>query len=78
MRFTPTIFSQLVEPLDRRSFAAIVERHDADAYDKSFDSWDHLMALIFAQLNGVDSLRELAGGLERPRQRPLSPGLRRP
>ena len=36
MRFTPTIFSQLVEPLDRRRFDAIVERHDADAYDKSF------------------------------------------
>ncbi|MFI4961986.1 MAG: IS4 family transposase [Hyphomicrobiales bacterium] len=59
MHFEPTIFSQLVEPLDRRSFAAIVERHDGDAYDKSFDSWDHLMALLFAQFNRVDSLREL-------------------
>jgi putative transposase len=59
MRFNPTIFSQLVEPLNRRSFAAIVERHNGDAYDKSFDSWDHLMALVFAQLNGVEGLREL-------------------
>ena len=60
MRFTATIFNQLVEPLDRRRFAAIVERHDADAYDKTFDSWRHLVALIFAQLSGVDSLRGLA------------------
>jgi IS4 transposase len=60
MRFTATIFSQLVEPLDRRRFAAIVKRHDADAYDKTFDSWRHLMALIFAQLSGADSLRGLA------------------
>jgi IS4 transposase len=60
MRFTATIFSQLVEPLDRRRFAAIVARHDADAYDKTFDSWRHLLALIFAQLSGVDSLRGLA------------------
>jgi hypothetical protein len=36
MRFTPTIFARLVEPLDRRRFEAIVERHDADAYDKTF------------------------------------------
>jgi IS4 transposase len=59
MPFTATIFSQFVEPLDRRRFAAIVERHDADAYDKRFDSWRHLMALIFAQLSGLDSLRGL-------------------
>jgi putative transposase len=60
MRFTPTIFSQLVEPLDRRRFDAIVAQHNADAYNKSFRSWDHLMALIHAQLSGVDSLRGLA------------------
>ena len=30
-----------------------------DAYDKSFRSWDHLVALIFAQLSGVVSLRGL-------------------
>lgn len=60
MHFTPTIFSQLVEPLNRRRFDAMVERHDADAYDKSFRSWDHLMALMHAQLSGADSLRGLA------------------
>ena len=59
MRFSPTIFAQLVEPLDRRRFEAIVERHDADAYDKSFRSWDHLMVLIHAQLTGASSLRAL-------------------
>jgi putative transposase len=42
MRLTPTIFSQIVEPLDRRRFDAIVERFRADAYDKTFGSWDHL------------------------------------
>jgi hypothetical protein len=34
MRFTPTIFGQLLEPINRRQFTAIVERHDGDAYDK--------------------------------------------
>jgi putative transposase len=36
-----------------------VDRHDGDAYDKHFKSWDHLVTLIFAQLGHVDSLRGL-------------------
>jgi len=62
MRFTPIIFSQIVEPLDRRRFQAIVERFRADAYDKTFGSWDHLMVLIYAQLNAASSLRALEAG----------------
>jgi putative transposase len=62
MRFSPTIFGQLLEPINRRQFTAIVDRHDGDAYDKSFRSWDHLLALIYAQLSGLDSLRALESG----------------
>ncbi len=60
MRFTPTIFAKLLAPLDRRQFDTIVERHDGDAYDKSFKSWDHLVGLIFAQFSAADGLRGLA------------------
>ena len=59
MRYRDSIFGSLLKPISRRQFAATVERHDGDAYDKSFGSWDHLVALIFAQLCGVDSLRGL-------------------
>jgi len=59
MRFTPSIFGKLLEPISRRGFQAIVARHDADAYDKSFSSHDHLLALVFGQLSGVDGLRAL-------------------
>ena len=52
----------MLEPIDRRRFAAIVARHDGDAYDKSFFSWDHLVTLIFAQLSDLDSLRALQAG----------------
>jgi putative transposase len=62
MRFTPTIFGQLLEPINRRQFSAIVERHDGDAYDKSFRSWDHLVALVYAQFSALDSLRGLEAG----------------
>jgi putative transposase len=59
MRFTPSIFGQLLESINRRRFQEIVDRHDGDAYDKSFRSWDHLVALIFAQFCASTSLRGL-------------------
>jgi putative transposase len=59
MRYCDSIFGRLLEPISRRRFAAIVDRHNGDAYDKSFNSWDHLVALIFAQFGGVDRLRTL-------------------
>lgn len=62
MRFVPSIFGRLIEPIDRRCFQAIVDRCDGDTYDKSFRSWDHLMVLIFAQLGGAASLRGLEAG----------------
>jgi len=62
MRFTPTIFGKLLEPINRRQFTAIVARRDGDAYDKSFRSWDHLVALVYAQLSALDSLRGLVAG----------------
>jgi putative transposase len=59
MRFKTSIFADLLEPISRRSFAACVARHDGDAYDKSFSSWQHLVTLIYAQLGHADSLRSL-------------------
>jgi len=54
-----TVFAQLLKPIDRRAFGRMVARHDGDAYDKTFKSWDHLVALVYAQLAGVGSLRAL-------------------
>src|SRR5262249_40182150 len=62
MRFRGSIFGRLLEPINRRQFQAAVDRLDADAYDKSFKSWDHLVALIYAQLSGASGLRGLIAG----------------
>lgn len=62
MRFCDSIFGQLLEPINRRQFQTVVDGLDGDAYDKSFTSWDHLVALIYAQLSGAMSLRGLVGG----------------
>ena len=38
MRFTPSIFGKLLEPIQRRQFDTLVKRHAGDAYVKSFAS----------------------------------------
>lgn len=62
MRFRDSIFGHLLEPINRRQFQSVVDGLDGDAYDKSFKSWDHLVALIYAQLSGADGLRGLVAG----------------
>jgi IS4 transposase len=62
MRYRDSIFGKLLEPINRREFQTLVDRLDGDAYDKSFKSWDHLVALIYAQLSGATSLRGLQAG----------------
>jgi len=59
MRYRDSIFSGLLEPISRRRFDALVSRHNADAYDKAFKSWDHFVLLVFAQLSGIGGLRGL-------------------
>jgi putative transposase len=59
MRFSPSIFGKLLEAINRRAFQAIVDGQCGDVYDKSFRSWDHLVALIFAQFSAAHSLRGL-------------------
>ncbi len=62
MQFRDSIFGRLLEPINRRQFQTAVDGLDGDAYDKSFRSWDHLVALIYAQLSGNDSLRGVVAG----------------
>ncbi len=59
MRYSDSILGDLLKPIRRRWFDSVVDRHDGNAYDKSFGSWDHLVALIYAQLGGASSLRGL-------------------
>jgi putative transposase len=54
-----SILGNLLKPIDRRQFRAIVARHNGDAYDKSFKSWDHMVTLVAAQLGQFTSLRGL-------------------
>jgi putative transposase len=68
MRFTPSIFGKLLEPIQRRQFDRLVARHAGNAYVKSFPSWNHLLALVYAQFSAAVSLRGLEAGWNANRQ----------
>ena len=68
MRFADSIFASLLKPINRRQFQKIVDQHEGDAYDKSFKSWDHLIALVYAQLAGIEGLRALEATFNANRQ----------
>ena len=53
------VFSQLVKFLPKRSFDCIVMKFQGDKYIKSFSCWNQLLIMMYGQLSGSDSLREL-------------------
>ncbi len=61
VRYQNTVLGSLLKAMPRRVFAGIVERHQGDRYVKEFSSWGHLVALVFAQLDRIGSLRRVSG-----------------
>lgn len=59
VQYRDSIFGSLMKALPRRDFERFVKHHDGDRYYKEFKSWDHLLTLVYGQLSGADSLREL-------------------
>lgn len=60
MRYCGSIFGELLKSVSRRGFQSIVARRQGDRYAKTLSAWDHLLAMVFAQLSGAASLRALA------------------
>lgn len=59
---TITTFQALLKGLPRAVFNRCAERHNADKGCKRFHHWDHLLAMVYAQLSGASSLRALELG----------------
>jgi putative transposase len=58
--FSLSGFSGLLKHLPRREFDRAVQNHQADKHRKGFSCWQQLVAMIYAQLQGITSLRALA------------------
>lgn len=48
--------------LPRSSFDQLVKKHKADKYCKGFGPWQHLIAMVYAQLSDARGLRPLEAG----------------
>jgi len=55
-------FHQLMKALPRGSFEQLVERHQADKHNKGFSCWQQLVAMVYAQISGAQSLRQTEAG----------------
>ena len=59
MRHNNSVLHELLKHLPWRKFEELVEEHQADARVRKLSTKTHLVALLFAQLSGATSLREI-------------------
>lgn len=58
------IFAQLTDFLPRRVFDGIVSKYNGNRYVKSFTCWNQMLCMVFGQLTGRDSMRDLLLSIE--------------
>jgi len=58
------VYSQLTDFLPKRAFDGIVHKYQGDRYIKHFSCWNQLLTMVFGQLTGRDSLRDLIISIE--------------
>jgi hypothetical protein len=59
MHIGKLVFAQIIEFLPQRQFRRIVARYNDRTTNWSMSHWNHIMVLMFGQLMGCGSLREL-------------------
>ena len=65
MRYQDTVFGGLMKAFPRWRFEALVRRHGADRRVRRLPCWSQFLAMVYAQLSGARSLREVEAALER-------------
>ncbi|MCG6553599.1 MAG: IS4 family transposase, partial [Candidatus Magnetominusculus sp. LBB02] len=58
-----TIYNQMLQLIPRHRFETLAERYGADKYVKYFTSWQQFMTMLYGQLRGKDSLRDIETSL---------------
>lgn len=67
MKHHNTLFHQLLKFPPRQRFQAMVDRHQGDRKTRTLTCWDQMLALLFCQLSGRQSLRDLVDGFNSKR-----------
>lgn len=58
-----TLFSQIIKKIDRSIFKKLVEEKQTDKGCKGFDSWTHLVSMLFCHFAKSTSVRDISNGL---------------
>lgn len=58
-----TLFSQIISKLDSVKFKGLVKLHESDKHQKGFNSWSHLVSMLFSQFANSQSVRDISNGL---------------
>jgi len=58
-----TLFSQIISKLDRLKFSKLVKARQTDKHQKGYNSWTHLVSMLFCQFAKSQSVRDISNGL---------------
>lgn len=58
-----TLFSQIIKKIERSIFKKLVEEKQTDKGCKGFDSWTHLVSMLFCHFAKSTSVRDISNGL---------------
>lgn len=58
-----TLFSQIIKKIERSIFKKLVEEKQTDKACKGFDSWTHLVSMLFCHFAKSTSVRDISNGL---------------
>lgn len=58
-----TLFSQIIKKIERSIFKKLVEEKQTDKGSKGFDSWTHLVSMLFCHFAKSTSVRDISNGL---------------
>ena len=58
-----TLFSQIISKLNSSGFKNLVKIHQTDKHQKGFNSWSHLVSMLFCQFAKSQSIRDISNGL---------------
>ena len=59
----PYIFNQLISLIPKDFFDRLVNKYDGNKYIKDYTCWNHLLVMIWSQLTGRMSLRDIVSSL---------------
>lgn len=58
------LYSQVIKLLDKEKILEISRENGGERYIKRFDSWTHLVVMLYAVIMRFDSLREISTSLQ--------------